>query len=275
MAFSGTFARDQAGTIVGGLATHMTRRLKFLQDCGITHAVCEYGINDLVANIALATLQASLVAIWSSLAAVVPHVYQSTLTARTASTDGFKSVAGQTPTAGASFSGGATSIRSQLNTGFRTVPAPLADYIELADAVETARDSGVFIVGDCVLPHMTAPAPGTVTAGSTTTAVNCTLPGGTSANQFLGGRLFWLTGALAGTNGAVTSNTTVLVTLTVAAASAPVAGDTFRVCATSVTSTADGTHPSSNKGVPSNTGFYGGVLILADVFAAKVSGWTV
>lgn len=60
-------------------------------------------------------------------------------------TSGWRSISNQTVFAtNGGFTGGASSRRSQLNAWIRTKPSPLWAWFELADPMESARDSGLF-----------------------------------------------------------------------------------------------------------------------------------
>lgn len=102
------------------------------------YAICNYGINDLVASASVATLQASLVSVWTALANSGVRVYQCTITPKTSSTDAWATTANQTPNLPNE------SFRTNINDWIRTTPAPLAGYFETADAVESARNSGLW-----------------------------------------------------------------------------------------------------------------------------------
>lgn len=120
--------------------------------------VCAYGRNDL--DQAIATIQANALAFWRMLAAVSGRGYQATLVPVTSSSDKFTTVDGQTP------DGTMNPTRLTFNAWVRdgapisatngaavatgTVGAirageaghPLSGYVETADTVESARDSG-------------------------------------------------------------------------------------------------------------------------------------
>lgn len=106
--------------------------------------VCHYGNNDLTGSPSLATMQTRLSAIWQIFVDRGCVVYQGTLTPRTTSTDTWATTANQTPEANY----GASSTRTQLNDWIRTIPSPLTGYIEVADAVESARNSGLWKAPD-------------------------------------------------------------------------------------------------------------------------------
>lgn len=102
-----------------------------------THVHFQYGINDLTANRTAAVIEAAL----SSAYALFPSqkVSQSTIPPVTTSTDSWVTTANQTPVA----SNGA---RTTLNDWIRTTPAPLWTYFDVADVVESTRNSGIWNV---------------------------------------------------------------------------------------------------------------------------------
>jgi lysophospholipase L1-like esterase len=102
-----------------------------------TAGLCEYGINDITGGQTLVNVQARLSEIWRQMDALGMRVYQTTLPPVTTSTDSWATTANQTVTA-------TNGIRTQVNDWIRTVPAPLAGYVEVADAAETSRNSGIW-----------------------------------------------------------------------------------------------------------------------------------
>lgn len=103
-----------------------------------TDVVCEYGINDvnLAGRTAVAT-EVDLAAIY----ALFPtkRVWQSTISPVSTSTDAWATVANQTTAA-------TNAQRTALNDWIRTKPSPLVGYFEVADVLETARNSGIWNV---------------------------------------------------------------------------------------------------------------------------------
>lgn len=114
-------------------------------------AIVEYGTNDFNANASLpvATLQGYFTAIAANLRALgVQKVICVTIPPRTTSTDSFATTVNQTPI-NAAFAAGAGSPRGIMNAWMRGGGGGSYDgYIDLADAVESARDSGVWAVGN-------------------------------------------------------------------------------------------------------------------------------
>lgn len=106
---------------------------KLLNRC--THGVVAFGANDLTASRTLTQLQADLTSIWAAHADRGIKVYQTTVTPNVTTTDSYATLANQTPVA-------SNAVRIQLNDWIRTTPSPLSGYIETADAVESARNSG-------------------------------------------------------------------------------------------------------------------------------------
>ncbi|ANA85425.1 minor tail protein [Gordonia phage Bowser] len=100
-----------------------------------THALVGYGINDVKGDRTIAQIQADLLVIWNGLAAMGLDVYQATLTPVTTGT--YSTPEGQTVQAA-----GREAVRVGINAWIRSNPAPLKGHVEVADAVETSRDSG-------------------------------------------------------------------------------------------------------------------------------------
>jgi lysophospholipase L1-like esterase len=131
---------------------------------GCSSFVVDTGINDVNGAIALATIQLNMLARWTTYARYGAPVYQTTLTPITTSTDVWATTTNQTVTAN-------ESLRVSVNTWIRagapidpTTKAavavgtsgaltagntghPLAGYFDVADTVETARNSGIWKVG--------------------------------------------------------------------------------------------------------------------------------
>lgn len=111
-----------------------TNRLKLAR--GASHAVTAYGVNDILNGKTLTQIQTAMTNFWTTLNRNGMAVMQTTITpAVTTNVGGTLAVTNQTPSAG-------ESVRVALNNWIRTTPAPLSGYIELADIVETSRDSG-------------------------------------------------------------------------------------------------------------------------------------
>jgi hypothetical protein len=100
-----------------------------------THVHFEYGINDLTAGRTAAVIQTALQAGY----ALFPtkKISQSTIPPVTASTDAWATLANQTPA-------GTNAQRILLNNWIRSKPSPLWNAFEVADVVESARDSGLW-----------------------------------------------------------------------------------------------------------------------------------
>lgn len=111
------------------------RRAPLLSYC--THIICEQGINEITS--AQATLLADAQTVWNYLTATGLPVYQTTITPKVTTTDAYATLANQTVTAD-------ESKRLALNALIRSKPAPLAGYLEIADLIESSRDSGKFNV---------------------------------------------------------------------------------------------------------------------------------
>jgi len=124
------------------------------------HVFTAYGVND-IAGSTVAQIQAYWLTAWRSMRAMGPKIWQVTITPVSTSSDGWVTTVNQTV-------GAANSKRSELNDWLRdgapldpaaltavtsgtasalragTYPHPLAGFVELADYVETARNSGIW-----------------------------------------------------------------------------------------------------------------------------------
>jgi lysophospholipase L1-like esterase len=107
-------------------------------------------------------LQASLITQWRSMNCLGPKIWQTTITPRpTSSSDGWTTVAGQTVNAadnpkrnlvnawirdGAPMTAAFAPLAQNTFTALRAGDAghPLQGYIEVTDAIESARDSGLW-----------------------------------------------------------------------------------------------------------------------------------
>lgn len=113
-----------------------TRQRALAQYASAVHV--QLGVNDVTALRTLGQIQADLQAVW----ALFPGepITQSTISPRTTSTDAWATLANQTAAAGFSTAGNGT--REQLNDWIRTRPTGLTTYFEVADQVESSRNSG-------------------------------------------------------------------------------------------------------------------------------------
>lgn len=100
-------------------------------------ALSAYGINDVTGGQTLVAMQGRLQSVWAQLKAMGCKVYQTTLTPVSTSTDSWATTVNQTTAA-------SNAVRIAVNDWIRTVPAGLDDVIEVADIVETARNSGIW-----------------------------------------------------------------------------------------------------------------------------------
>lgn len=101
----------------------------------VSHVVCEYGINDLVTQSA-ATLEGRVTTIAGYFS--VP-VYQTTLTVASTSSDDWATLANQTVDS-------RNAVRIAFNDLVRAGISGMTGYLEIADVVESARDSGKWAV---------------------------------------------------------------------------------------------------------------------------------
>ena len=107
------------------------------------------GTNDLSGGLSAAQLQSSLLEIWAALAAQGCRVLVCTIPPHTNSTDTWATTTNQSPV-NASYSAGSGSARGQINAFIRAAPASgrgVFGVIDVSDAVETQRDSGLWRTG--------------------------------------------------------------------------------------------------------------------------------
>lgn len=96
-----------------------------------------YGTNDLSTGTTAAAIQANILAIAAILLKRGERVFCATIPPRTTSTDAWATAGNQTKMA-------TEAQRLEMNAWFRSVPAPFTACIDLADDLETARNSGLW-----------------------------------------------------------------------------------------------------------------------------------
>jgi len=117
---------------------------------GCSHVMVLLGTNDMVNGSNYTALTNALATIYKILRAQGVKPVGVTIPPRTTSTDSWATTANQTAS-GANYTGGATSVRSQVNAWIRAGGGGyLAGFFDFADAVETARDSGIWQAGASV-----------------------------------------------------------------------------------------------------------------------------
>lgn len=127
------------------------RRFRYLDAC--THVICQYGVNDIGNNQSLATIQASLVALWFTASRRGLPIYQTTITPSTGNDATKEAVRVSLNTwirDGAPILNGVAVATGSSATGTLRAGAighPLTTLIEVADLAETARNSGVYKAG--------------------------------------------------------------------------------------------------------------------------------
>lgn len=123
------------------VASHTNRAAIFAY---ASHLICEYGSNDLyTVGASAATVLATQQTIWGYMTALGAEkkAYQTTITPRTTSTDSWATTGNQTLV-----SGTVEARRTSLNNTLRGIPTGLTDCFDVADAIETSRDSGIWRV---------------------------------------------------------------------------------------------------------------------------------
>ena len=114
-----------------------------LRACDI--ALSELGFNDGALDFTFSRMTNLLTQLWLSYATNGVKVYQTTITPRNSTTDGYTTLGNETDTMGAP--------RIAVNNWIRTCPPPLSGYFDAADAVESSRDSGKWKVNGLAYPN--------------------------------------------------------------------------------------------------------------------------
>lgn len=201
-----------------------------LADYGST-AILALGTNDIMTGgLTAAQLKAKILLLIEKIAPKVSKILVGTMIPRTTSTNGWLTTAGQTTVMTNSFN----SVRVEVNNWIRELGTG-HPYIEIADLVESARDSGLWKAPGTALDS------GTATGGSTTTIVDSSKSWTT--NQWMG--YVAAASSSSGQAGVITANTSNTLTLTVtsgALSPGVSAGNTYTIHAAY---TLDGTHPSA------------------------------
>ena len=118
------------------LTTGYTKRIGLLKYCNFV--ADGYGINDVVAGRTAAQIKADI-ATFAARFGALPY-YRATLSPKSSSTDSWATTANQT-------TDGTNSVRTAVNDWIRKCPPPIAGVMEVADAVESARNSGIWKAG--------------------------------------------------------------------------------------------------------------------------------
>lgn len=128
-------------------SANIVERLADMIAAGVTDIIVGYPVNDLsVGGVLLATLQSNSTAFWTRIRTALPA--SGKLIALTCPPRVVDNTAPGTEYATGGFTGGASSIRAQYNAWLRSVAGTGAayptHYYELADFLESSRDSGLF-----------------------------------------------------------------------------------------------------------------------------------
>ena len=144
----------QSGDQAQSFMTNNKVRSLFVPAC--TSVLSNYGLNETYsgANYTLGTLQTQLTSFWTWLTNQNIKVWQTTISPYTTSTDNWATTGNQTI-----FNSDRNTVRTQLNDWIRTTPSPLSGYFEVADTVETSRNSGIWkaapaLTGDGIHPNV-------------------------------------------------------------------------------------------------------------------------
>ena len=126
-----------------GNVTPPLRRLKrfsLMAACGITDLVYQSGINDVINSRSDAQIQADILAFANAATALGIRCHIATITPSSTSSDSWATVENQTPHANAQ-------VGRDNNDWRRTVPAPFVSCLDVADLVESERNSWLWKVG--------------------------------------------------------------------------------------------------------------------------------
>lgn len=213
---------------------------------------CLWGAND-IASRTDAQMLADMNTLASACAAEGVTFYAQTLTPQVTSPGGTYASGDQVVTAG-------EPVRLAYNAGVRTAGGAIKVF-ELADALETARDSGFWKYGSADNFHLTDSQTITASSVTSTTVMTCsdmTLPAAATSSASIVG----LTGVNAGVTRTVSSTSGTQVTSS-AWPTIPGIGDTFSIRPIVNKSTADGLHLMA----PLSGGLqFGGFYIARDAF---------
>lgn len=176
----------QGGEAAQNFATPTSRIRRPMMMSGCTHAICDYGINDLIQGRTLAQIQADLIAVWLTATRRGCRVWQTTITPVTTSTDSWVTTANQAVT---SYNGTRISLNGWLRDGAPILTGtavaagssatgtlragssghPLRGCFEIADLAETVRDAGIWKANYTADgTHPTATAAAALSVGITT-----------------------------------------------------------------------------------------------------------
>ena len=253
----------------------MSRRLDLIAKAGITHIAVSLASNDIVSDPSFATMQGYLQALWTALATTGAKVYHVTSGPRSTSSDGWFTVANQTPV---NEWLGSYALAGLVNDYIRGVPSPLTGYFDKVNILSTGRYSGKWQTGESN-PQVRLQAPYNCTATGTPTTTNVPFTPNLATgytSYFVGGKVSFTSGVLSGvTYSGTLANTLSSITFSTALASAPAAGDTMVVRPLRTAATTDGIHGqaigTTVTALASNV--YGGQFMMMDVFISVLDQW--
>lgn len=122
------------GQTIQQFLTNNALRMAAIAALQPTHIIMQMGANDVNAGLDAATLQVRLQNMWAILKPLGAKIIQCTFTTTATSTDGFTTVANQTPTN--------HTARTQINNFIRTVPSPIGGFLDVQRVTESSVDSG-------------------------------------------------------------------------------------------------------------------------------------
>ena len=148
--FGGDYGKEVPHVFIGAsgeTANNFTDQAKTIYRLGLarncTAALVQLGTHDIFSGRTAAQVQANLQTIYARLRTLgINRIYQTTITPRTTSTDSWTTVNNQTTTNVTH-----EAERVTLNAWIRANTAGISGFFEVADVVESARDSGRWKAG--------------------------------------------------------------------------------------------------------------------------------
>jgi hypothetical protein len=236
-----------------------TKRAALLSVLGATVGFGELCVNDITSQ-SSSTLIAAAGNIADQIKAAGLAAWWSTCTPSVTSSDSSFDLAHQTPGAG-------ESVRLAFNASVRgLLSGKIARCVDMADAAESARDSGIWKYGSGFGPRLTAPLI-RATATNVTTTTSMTLDAQSLTGSALGQNITGVAGVNAGVTRVISGTPSSVYNVTVAWPTIPAIGDTFDINVFTANATVDGLHPTA----PYTSGpGQGGHYLLSDGFQAAV-----
>ncbi len=201
-----------------------------LADYGST-AILALGTNDIMTGaLTAAQLKAKILLLIAKISPKVKKILLATITPRSTTNNGWLTTAGQNSVVTNNFNNVRIEVNDWIRSGGAGVP-----HIEIADLVESSRNSGLWKAPG------TALVSGTATGGSTTTIVDSTKSWAT--NEWMG--YVASVSSSAGQAGVITANNATTLTISVQSGGLSPGCANLDTYTIQAAYTADGTHPSA------------------------------